>query len=122
MPPSGYSSTQANHIENFLVSCGQSLVQEGKLASRTPEQSILFELENIKKLLADDSFSLLEKSLFQINGTFYRKLLSSSSLSNYDDLMETIKNEAKKAHIGFLDVEKRSRGILSTANCLSKES
>lgn len=121
MPPSGYSTTQANHIENFLVSCGQSLVQEGKLASRTPEQSILFELENIKKLLADDSFSLLEKSLFQINGTFYRKLLSSTPLSNYDDLIETIKNEAQKARIGFLDVEKRSSDILRTVGCLSKE-
>ena len=112
MPPSGYSPAQAGHIQDFLASCGRSLVREGKDLGLSPTESLQRELDNIDALRKSSSFSEVEKVLFALNGAFYELLLAKQPQS-YSELSELIGSTSKAAQQGFLAVENRSSGILA---------
>jgi hypothetical protein len=107
MPPSGYTKLQADHIHGFLVSCGNSLIKEGKEAGRSPLQSLQNEIANINLLIRSDKFETVEKTLFSLNKDFY-EILFMAQPASYDDLDSAIVTAADKARMGFLGVEDRS--------------
>lgn len=112
MPPSGYSTQQVENATEFLTSCGEALVQEGKTDGLTPYQALEREIRNIDKLLVSSEFTQIEHSLFQFNRSFYSLLLKKNP-ATYEELLHYVLSTGDQARIIFLSVENRTASVLA---------
>jgi hypothetical protein len=111
MPPSGYNTKQAQHVQNFLVSCGESLMSETLELGLNPTQGLEREIANISILLSSPDFSPVELALFELNLQFYRKLLLSNPYS-LEELQDNCNKIAQEFLCDLIDIDKRSKAVL----------
>jgi hypothetical protein len=111
MPPSGYNTKQAQHVQHFLISCGESLISETLELGLNATQGLEREIANISILLSSSDFSSVERALFELNLQFYRKLLLSNP-HTLDELQANCNKIAEEFRSEILSIDKRTKAVL----------
>ncbi len=71
MPPSGYSTAQAESVVDFLRSCSQALRAEGVSFGRSPATALAAECDNIRVILRQSDTADIGTAVLALTLRFY---------------------------------------------------
>src|SRR3954468_6484660 len=76
MPPSGYSTTQADHMSLMLESCSEALVREASENGETLLQALEREIDSIGGYLDRGAHSTAQRAVLLLTEEFYSSVLA----------------------------------------------
>ncbi len=98
MPPSGYTSEQADSIINFLVSCSKALEKEAVGNGLSLTDALRKEVENINQIIASNEFGDVSNIILELTKWFYNEIINKAhkSFEEYSRYVEELAVNAKK--------------------------